>query len=247
MFVAARGMVHRSLRSLCDLLLPPRCLLCEMPAVSSSFCSDCLAGFRPLPVHCPRCALPFAESATIPHLCGDCLSDPPAYDWTEAAGLYEGSLRHAIHLFKFEGRIDLDRPLARQLLSAWEQTSSSFHPDRLVPVPLHPKRLRQRGCNQALLLAHELGRSLKVPVATRLLRRTQETPAQQGLSAENRHQNLKRAFALEEKVRCGERLVLIDDVMTTGATAQECARLLRRGGAAEVGVMVLGRARRHLI
>jgi ComF family protein len=116
--------------------------------------------------------------------------------------------------------------------------------DLIVPVPLHPTRLRLRTYNQSLLLAVVLGRQLRTPVARRLLTRTRATPPQQGLPAEIRRRNLRGAFALRQKL-IGDRVLLVDDVLTTGATVRECGRILREGGAAEVAVAVIGRARLH--
>jgi ComF family protein len=130
------------------------------------------------------------------------------------------------------------------LAEALRPLCDEWRPDLLVPVPLHPRRLRQRSYNQALLLARELGRNLSLPVASRLLQRRHPTPPQRGLSARVRFHNLRGAFALERPL-AGERILLVDDVMTTGATTSECTRTLLAGGGGEVAVAVLGRARRH--
>lgn len=245
--------MHRSgwraeARGLFDLFFPPLCLLCHLPRGESpdpSLCPRCLGGFLPLTSPCcPRCALPFATIGGGDHVCGECLLQPPAFAWTVAAGLYEETLRHAIHRFKFDGSLALDRPLARLLGTAWQCTVPEWNPDLLVPVPLHPRRLAERTYNQALLLARELGRSRKLPVDARLLLRVLPTVAQAGLSARERQRNLLGAFALTRPLS-GEKILLVDDVMTTGATARLCAQVLRAGGAGEVGLAVLARARRN--
>lgn len=235
-------------KGLLDLFFPPLCLLCHTPRGESrdpSLCPRCLDGCLPLTSPCcPRCALPFATIGGGDHVCGECLLQPPDFAWTVAAGLYEEALRHAIHRFKFDGSLALDRPLARLLDTAWQRTAPDWLPDLIVPVPLHPLRLSQRTYNQALLIARELGRSRQLPVDAHLLIRVLPTLAQAGLTARERHRNLLGAFALTRGLS-GEKILLIDDVMTTGTTARICATALRAGGAGEVGLAVLARARRN--
>jgi len=235
-------------KGLIDLFFPPLCLLCHAPRGESPdlyLCNRCLDGCLPLTSPCcPRCALPFATIGGGDHVCGECLLHPPDFAWTVAAGLYEETLRHAIHRFKFDGSLALDCSLARLLDTAWQRTAPDWTPDLLVPVPLHPRRLGQRTYNQALLIARELGRSRQLPVDAYLLLRVLPTVAQAGLTARERHRNLLGAFALTRPLS-GERILLVDDVMTTGTTARICATALRAGGAGEVGLAVLARARRN--
>lgn len=240
--------IRAEVNGLFDLFFPPVCLLCHAPRGASldpSLCTRCLDGCLPVTSPCcPRCALPFATIGGGDHVCGECLLHPPDFVWTVAAGLYEEALRHAIHRFKFGGILSLDRPLSRLLDDAWQRTAHDWHPDLLVPVPLHPQRLCQRTYNQSLLIARELGRSRKLPVDPRLLRRILPTVAQAGLTAKERHSNLLGAFALTRPLS-GEKVLLVDDVMTTGTTARICATTLCAGGAGEVAVVVLARARRN--
>lgn len=245
--------LRQELAGLLQIFLPPVCPLCGKTLPSSSlhrqsdrsFCSDCRTGMTPVTSPCcPRCALPYPTLAGSDHLCEECLRRPPPFLWSAAAGIYTGELRHAIHRFKFEGALHLDRALADLLLVALQPRLEVFAPTLLVPVPLHPARLRQRSFNQALLLARHLGRRCDIAVAPRLLRRVRATPPQQGLSAEERRCNLRQAFLLSRPL-AGERVLLIDDVMTTGATARACAQVLVEGGASAVAVAVLGRAQRH--
>jgi ComF family protein len=191
-----------------------------------------------------RCDLPFAAVDGGDHLCQSCLLDPPPFLWAKSAGLYEATLRRAVHKFKYEGDFNLDRPLAALMEDAMQGLLEDYRPDLLLPVPLYLTRLRQRNYNQALLLARALGRSWQLPVASRLLLRIRPTPPQIGLKAAQRRRNLRGAFCLSRSLQ-GERVLLIDDVMTTGATARECARTLLDGGAGEVAVAVLARARLH--
>ncbi|GAB6084074.1 ComF family protein [Desulfuromonas carbonis] len=227
---------------LLDLLLPPACPLCFdllPPGPATVFCPACRAEIPPLSTPCcSRCALPFVTAGGQNHLCAECLGeqDPP-FSRVQAAGLYDGLLRRAVQRFKYSDAIGLDHPLGALLAARLDPGPAQL----LVPVPLHPSRLRQRCYNQSLLLARCLGRQFGLPVAAGLLRRTRATPSQQGLPAVVRRRNLKGAFALGEAPGpC--HILLVDDVMTTGSTARECARTLRAGGALRVEVAVVARA-----
>jgi len=221
---------------------PPACPLCGHTFPndwSDVFCGSCLTGFRPLPdAHCPVCSLPFSGTSNSSHLCGRCIKQPPAYTKVYAVGLYDQSLRRAIHQLKFNRKVGLDRPLGKLL----EQTiASDLSVDLVVPVPLHRKRLQQRSYNQALLLAREFAGIRKLPVAEDLLVKVSETESQQGLSAKERVKNRQGAFALQGDVS-GMTILLIDDVMTTGATVESCSQVLLAAGAGAVYVAVVGRA-----
>ncbi len=227
---------------LLDLLLPPACPLCSSllpPGPATVFCPSCHREIPPLPTPCcSRCALPFATAGGQNHLCAGCLAEKtPAFSRVQAAGLYDGLLRRAVQRFKYSGAIGLDHPLGALLASRIDPGPAQL----LVPVPLHPSRLRQRSYNQSLLLARCLGRQVGLPVAADLLHRIRATPSQQGLPAAVRRRNLQGAFALCEAP--GPRnILLIDDVMTTGSTARECTRTLLAGGALRVDVAVVARA-----
>ncbi len=242
--------VRAELIALFDLLLPPACPLCrtESPGLPhGSLCPECLSDIPLLgPSRCPRCALPYPATDGSAHLCEACLRSEPPFASVAAAGIYGGALRRAVHRFKYEGGVDLDRPLSALLARALLPTLCGVRPDLIVPVPLHRARLRERTYNQALLLARGVARQTGIDLAPRLLERILPTLSQQGLSSRQRRRNLRGAFALREKLD-GERIVLIDDVLTTGATAHACSRVLLEGGAGEVVVAVLARAPRHLL
>lgn len=238
--------LRAELRGLFDLLLPPCCPLCGAMlknGVADTFCPACLEAFVPLDsACCPRCALPYPLPSGSNHLCEACLRHEPPFLWTRCLGLYEAKLREAVHAFKFQGKVHFDRPLGRLLAARLESVCQNYRPDLLIAVPMHRQRLRARTYNQSLLLARELGRLWRLPVPARLLRRIRPTIPQQGLSGDDRRRNLKGAFALTRKL-AGQRVLLIDDVLTTGATARECAATLLAGGASSVAVAVLARAR----
>ena len=228
-----------------DLLLPPVCLLCGelLPTDHSaqSFCQDCSANIPPLgAAHCSRCAQPFPDSTSI-HLCGNCLKRPPSFSIVYVAGLYQGGIKDAVHRLKYRNQISLARPLGQLLGKVIEAAEGDFVPDCIVPVPLHLDRLRQRGYNQALEVARPIAKQLSAPVDTGLLQRIRKTPPQQGLSAIERRSNLRNAFDLT-LAPSAQRILLVDDVMTTGETVRECCRTLLAGGVREVQVAVVGRA-----
>ncbi|MFA5515456.1 MAG: ComF family protein [Desulfuromonadales bacterium] len=231
-----------------DFFLPPACPFCgaDMAAGDRSepLCPACRHGIAPIRSPCcPRCALPYAAENGADHLCESCLRREPAFAWVAAAGIFGGPLREAVHRFKYQGVVSLDRPLAALLAAAVIAERPEFRPQMLIPVPLHRQRLRQRTYNQALLLARRLGGQWRIPVHPRLLLRRRPTAPQQGLDLRARRRNLREAFYLKSPLR-GQNILLVDDVLTTGATADECCRILRQGGAGEIGIAVLGRVPR---
>jgi ComF family protein len=221
-------------------------LLDPVEKKSDSFiCSECGRAFEPLPVaHCHLCGQPFVTPLTTVHTCGWCLIRPPAYTRAAAAGLYEGPLRQAIHRFKYEGRTGLVQPLARFMATHLREP---FYPpavDMIVPVPLHPKRLRQRGFNQSLVLSRRLFEHDHRRIVVDLLERCRWTQPQMLLKGEARRENMKDAFAVRKPARVsGRSVMIVDDVYTTGTTVSECARVLKRAGATVILVLTLARVR----
>ncbi|HEY0231142.1 MAG TPA: ComF family protein [Dokdonella sp.] len=221
------------------LVLPPRCLLCGGAGSDGrDLCAGCAADFALNPVCCPRCALPLEARAP---LCGECLRHEPAF----AAAWVPFRYGHPLDLlearFKFHRDLAAGRVLAERMIER-AQADLPERPDLLIPVPLHRTRLRQRGYNQAQELAQPLARALGIPLRADLLLRIQATPAQTGLDAKARRRNLRGAFEAAPAAALPDHVVLFDDVMTTGATLRECARVLRRAGVARVDVWALARA-----
>lgn len=222
--------------ALLDLLFPPRCIGCGR--VGSWFCEECCAQIEPIrPPLCPLCGRPSSGG----RLCFLCRRDPLRIDGIRAVAYLEGTLREAIHRFKYDNLQDLVFPLAR-LLNAYLQ-SDPLPVDVIVPVPLHPKRLRERGYNQSALLARRLGDQTGLPVSEGSLFRVRETVPQVALNARQRRENVKGAFACADERLAGKRVLLIDDVCTTGATLEACSIALAERKARSVWALVLARER----
>ncbi len=218
------------------------CLLCAEPSESAvPLCGPCESELPWLGGHCTVCAVPLPDSGLV---CGACLKRPPAFERVEAPWRYAFPIDSLITRFKHQARWPLGRLLG-ELLSHHLQHAFAEglpRPDLLLPVPLASKRLRQRGFNQAEMLADWLGASLALPTQKHWLQRPQDTANQQDLDAAARLRNLRRAFALDAKAEVrGKHLAVIDDVLTTGATAEAIAQLLRKAGAARVDIYCLAR------
>jgi ComF family protein len=229
-----------------DLLFPPLCHSCRAFIPNAGrihICTDCLATSRSLDSpFCTVCGVPFRTEGGLDHLCGDCLSKPPAFAAARAAVVYEGAVRELIHRFKYSGRVQARRPLGLLLAERLAGFVHDVAPDLILPVPLHPKRLRRRGFNQAVLLGELVSREWGVPMARRVIRRVRWTEPQITLAAGDRAANVRGAFAVADPdIVRGKRILLIDDVMTTGSTLSECARMLGKAGAAAVFAAVVAR------
>ncbi len=201
-------------------------------------CVACSAQLQPvtLPV-CYRCGRPWAGSKPCPQ----CHDSASALQGLRAAFCFEGPLRQGVHRLKYRRAGALAAPLAELMLPAYD--GLPWTPEVLVPVPLHPARQRQRGYNQAALLARELARQRGIDVDERALRRLRDTPPQMGLGAAERRRNVAGAFAGLPGALAGRRVLLLDDVCTTGSTLEACAEGARQAGAAAVWGLVLARPR----
>lgn len=232
------------LAALLDLLFPPRCVVSACRRRGHWLCPDCWDAMRPLPARrCPRCAELMLGAGDA---CPTCLAHPPAFDAAFALGVYDGSLREALHALKYLGR----RPVARLLAGASAQAmvwadwpsgaADRSAPLTVLPLPCHQSRSRERGLDHAGLLAAGVARTLAWPLCPGRLRRVRPTRRQVGLSPEERRANLERAFA--SLPWSGEDLLLVDDVLTTGASADAAARALKAAGAGRVYVLAMARA-----
>jgi len=216
---------------------PWRCLLCAANgAAGIDLCADCAAELPRNRSCCSRCALPLATPAA---LCGECQRRAPPWDATWAPFRYGWPLDRLEARYKFGA----DLAAGRVLSTLWQRETCPLPlPDLLLTVPLHHSRLRQRGYNQALELARPLARQLGVPLQHDVLQRLRRTEAQTELDAVGRRRNVRGAFALRAGIALPGHVAILDDVMTTGATLAECARVLRRRGVPRVDVWALARA-----
>ncbi len=235
------------LRAFLDIIFPPRCHACKafIPCAGEvHICAVCLEKCTlirsPL---CNTCGIPFETTWGNDHLCGGCISAPPRFTAARAAASFSGPVRDLIHRLKYNRRVQLSRPLGllagKELLPFIEAAS----PDLVIPVPLHVKRLRQRGFNQAVLLGENLARQWRLPFSRTNLQRIRWTEPQINLSAAERVANVRGAFSIADPSQLrGKRIVLVDDVFTTGSTVAECARVLFRADAEAVHVATVARA-----
>lgn len=218
------------------------CLLCDESTQSRrSICEACETELPWLINQCECCALPMPMPGL---LCGTCSHHAPAFTHVIAPWLYDFPIDALVTRFKHQGKWPLGRLLTELLGQSLQHRFDEGleRPDVLMPVPLARKRLRQRGYNQASMIANWLGQQLQLNVHEHSLIRVQETPAQQGLDAKARKRNLKHAFALSQQAQIvGKHIALIDDVLTTGSTADALARLLIKAGAKQIDVYCLAR------
>lgn len=222
-----------------NVLYPSRCPVCEgVSDVSyhSPICVSCWSQIKEYSgPSCRICAVPFPSE--YGEVCGQCLKKEPPFSKVINFGLYEGVLAEAINHLKFHGIKKLSKPLGRLLLGF-----DLPDVDGIVPVPLSMRRLKERGFNQSLLIARVISKEIKAPLLMDSLIKKKETPPQTGLSARERLSNLRNAFDVKEVLR-DLRILLVDDVMTTGATVRECSKQLMKAGAKEVIVLTLARSR----
>ena len=229
-----RDLIARTLQ----ILYPSVCPLCERTSDTlyyAPLCTSCWGAIkRYTGPSCRICAMPFTSSHSS--LCGKCLAMKPPFSAVFTYGLFEGPLVEAIHQFKFHGIKRLSGPLSDLLLAI-----DIPEADGCVPVPLSIQGLRERGFNQSLLLARNIAKQKNIPLFMDVLHKRKETPPQLGLSASERRVNLKGAFCASNSVR-EKRLLLIDDVITTGSTVTECSKQLLKAGARQVIVLSIARS-----
>jgi ComF family protein len=243
---AAASLARRALRPVLDFALPPRCPGCgAVTEEPHRFCLACWSALTFLGEPCcARCALPFEYGEEAEILCGRCLAEPPAYDRLRAAVAY-GDIARAVALkLKYGGRPGVAETMARFM----ERHLDAAPAPILAPVPLHRWRIWRRGYNQAALIAGALARRAGLEARLDLVERVKATPVLRGMSPRERRDAVRGAFRVNPKRKAalkGRAVVLVDDVYTSGATAEACARILRRAGAERVDVLCWARVVRE--
>jgi len=219
-------------------------------------CPECRERFTPVAGSiCAECGLMLPDRVAARGLCRSCRGFGNHFAKARTFGVYDQSLRAAIHQLKYQGRIGLAGPLGALLFRVFTDHWHGLVPDMMVPVPLHPRKMRRRGFNQVHLLLRgwpgireRLGLSLTLPRVCRdALKRDRETPTQTGMDRHARRRNVGGAFSLSRpQAVAGAHVLLVDDVFTTGATANECAQVLLQGGARRVDVLTLAQTPRYV-
>lgn len=222
-----------------EYILPPRCVLCGLPSGPVCICSACKADLPCQGPHCLRCGIPVGSARD--KICGRCIQKAPPFFRTISPVQYEFPANRLVQAFKFKRQLAAGRVLSHLICEHVIRHNIDL-PDMLIPVPLHNRRLMSRGFNQAYELAHYAGRVLEIPLLSSALRRHRNTEAQSGLTRKQRRKNVRGAFYWHASVNPACHIALIDDVMTTGTTISECARVLKKAGAKRVDVWVAARA-----
>ncbi|MCC6139272.1 MAG: ComF family protein [Nitrospira sp.] len=235
------------LRHTVRFFLPADCAACGLSLTTDPvplFCATCWNTIAPLKLACcSQCDRPLPSPVALTysptHRCHHCIVRPPAYVKAWTLYPYLPPLQDAICLFKYRGKVSLSKPLGRLLLKA---LPPSLDADLIIPVPLHPARLREREFNQSLLLADQVATHRHLPISFTNLVRTAPSEPQSTLSRKERLKNLRRAFTVRQpQLIAQKRILLIDDVLTTGTTVNECAKVLKKAGAEAVFVLTLAR------
>lgn len=239
----------RTFQWLLNLVFPPVCPICQTLLDDKRndlpLCPTCRMAIKPLrPPYCPRCGLPVPSGDGGGYLCGPCLEEKWYFEVHRSSGLYEGTLKEAIHQFKYRGVFPLVRVFGDLMQPTLQTLSREYPVDVMIPVPLHIRRLRERGFNQALLMVKELSTRLGIPYEGSALKKIKDTPVQISLKKRERRKNLTGVFQVKDNTKAiqGKSVVLVDDVYTTGATANECSRALLKAGAERVAVLTVARA-----
>jgi ComF family protein len=219
--------------------------------MSPFFCPECVGSFSPVtPPYCTQCGRMFASPVSDNHQCGDCIQQKKPFRMARSAGLFTGALMEAIHKFKYQGKIQFAEPFGRLLFSVFIKNFSGVLIDLIIPIPLHASKLKQRGFNQTLIMLRKWPelisnaglKDIRVDLTGSMLQRKRKTESQTGLGKEDRKANIRGAFNVDDPGKIlKRRILLVDDVFTTGATAEECAKTLLSRGAGEIYVLTAAR------
>ena len=238
-----KNIEHKKINFLSNLLYPPRCPICDriLRLSDSAERGCCPACMETLPwvrePACMKCGKPVGEEGQ--EYCEDCRKQAHAFDRGTAAFTYTGALRHSVYRMKSENRRDYVPFFAKTMTTALARYLPRWEPEVILPVPMHPGKKRRRGYNQSELLAQEIGRRTGLPVEKELLYCTRAVPSQKTLGRRERLLNLRGSFAVRRGAPALQRVLLVDDVYTTGSTMDEISRVLRETGVESVFFVVL--------
>ncbi len=236
------NILQQTLETAITFLYPAQCRVCEKQLGLESVPYMCETCWHDIPLieppWCEMCGIPNTED-----VCNECATTPPPYGKLRTIAFYESALQQAVHLFKFEKRTSLAKPLAQLTIEHFPDDCDIAEYDFILPIPIHKKRLRERGFNQATLIANEIAKTTGIQVVTDALVRYRNTSPQSSLDREARQTNIVGAFELQKKeVVRNKRILVLDDVYTTGATVREAVKVLWDADPAEIDVLTLARA-----
>lgn len=220
-----------------SLRLPSICILCkQFHGKSIAVCQDCVPYLPTLGPACQQCAYPLQDTSYL--LCGHCVKRPPYFNSAVIGHAFEEPLRSLLHQFKYHQGLYLSSFLSDLMLETWHGRQAKS--DCLVPVPMHPKKLKARGFNQAVILTKKLAQRLQLPYELHLIKKITNTRPQATLNSQQRQNNLRHAFHAEQVHH--QHYTIVDDLLTTGNTANEIARILKKAGAKQVDIWCCARA-----
>jgi len=236
-------------RRLLENLFPSRCILCQQtvlePAINQNIeiCSSCYEALPHNDNCCTHCALPLPEDIDNDVLCGRCIKNRPIFDYSYSLFRYEEEIINLVHQLKFGEKISYARSIGELLLTTMVDRllPEQGMPDCVIPVPLHDRRLRERGYNQSTEIARVLAKKMDLPIAQGKVLRQRSTLTQTGLKADERQRNIKGAFKVVSELN-DKHVLVVDDVITTGSTVNELAKVLKKSGVERVGVLSIARA-----
>jgi len=233
-------------KTIIDFIFPPTCAICGKCFSAEKevvICPNCISQIKYIESpQCSQCGKPFYSEVAADHHCGECLTTRRYFNRARAMGCYDGTLRKAIHLFKYKLKNNLAFSLASLMADRMQSFFVGVAYHLIIPVPLHPGRLRERGFNQSLSLARLLSTHYEIPLNRYSLTRGKITKPQVGLSERNRKDNMRGAFLLSERSKVVDKnILLVDDVYTSGNTVDECSKVLIKAGARKVDVLTLAR------
>ncbi len=233
------GLVWR-VKPIANVLVPRGCIVCGK-TTDTTVCADCRTTLHYIQEpYCTRCGKPFTTGSGVSHVCYDCIKGKNAFMLARAVFEYNGAAIRLIHRFKFGDQVNLAAFFSDELLMLYEVYFAGLGIDAILPVPLSPRRLKHRSYNQSHLISTGLSRSLSIPVLSSVLVKIKETQPQSRLRARQRQDNVKGAYEITDRQALrGKSVLLIDDVITTGATVNACTRSLLRAGAHQVYVMAI--------